>query len=337
MLVDTYIDISITVRNMNYYKDKGYDIPMKYSEKSHKDVVDSGKKIKVKIEDLPPSSHARIKYKCDNCGKVYETDYHSWYDAKSPELGDLCKSCAAKIKLPQTMQDKYGYTNSSQVPSIIEKKKQTNLDKYGNEWSIASDKVRDVILHSYLNKFGTDNPMKNNDVKQRAIETNKKKYGGNSCMCDEKVKDKSKQTCLQRYGVPNAFQSKDIQAKARKTLYKNGLTPTSKAEKALCDLLASIFGANNCFPNYPVGNLSLDCLVLIGDDKFDFEYDGIYWHKNRKQKDAARNAVLMNEGYKIIRIKANNQDLLPTEQQILQAVDYLVKDNHRLTFIDMNN
>ena len=76
---------------------------------------------------------------------------------------------------------------------------------------------------------------------------------------------------------------------------------------------------------------------MIGDDKFDFEYDGIYWHKNRKQKDAARNAVLMNEGYKIIRIKANNQDLLPTEQQILQAVDYLVKDNHRLTFIDMNN
>ena len=45
----------------------------------------------------------------------------------------------------------------------------------------------------------------------------------------------------------------------------------------------------------------------------------------------------MNEGYKIIRIKANNQDLLPTEQQILQAVDYLVKDNHHLTFIDMNN
>lgn len=337
MLLDTSVDISITVRNMNYYKNKGYDIPMKYSEKSHKEVVDRGKTIRVKIEDLPTSSHARIKYKCDNCGNIYETDYHSWCHAKNPELGHLCKSCAVKIKLPEAMQNKYGYKNSANVPSIIEKRKQTNLDKYGNEWAIVSGEVRNTILRSYLNNFGVDNPMKNEEVKQRAKETNNEKYGGNSCMCDENVRYKSKQTCLQKYGVPNAFQSKNIQAKARETLYKNGSTPSSKAEKALCDLLISIFGETNCSPNYPVGNLSLDCLVSIGKDRIDFEYDGVYWHKDRKQKDAARNAVLMNEGYKIVRIKANNQDSLPTKQQILQAVDYLVKDNHHLTFIDMNS
>ena len=50
----------------------------------------------------------------------------------------------------------------------------------------------------------------------------------------------------------------------------------------------------------------------------------------------ARNAVLMNMGYKILRIKANNRDALPSKQQIIDAVDYLVKDNHHITFIDMN-
>ena len=44
----------------------------------------------------------------------------------------------------------------------------------------------------------------------------------------------------------------------------------------------------------------------------------------------------MNNGYKIVRIKGNNQDDMPTRNQILDAVDYLVKDNHHLVFIDMN-
>ena len=104
----------------------------------------------------------------------------------------------------------------------------------------------------------------------------------------------------------------------------------------MCELLSSLYGADNCYPNFPVGNLSLDCLVKFNQFKIDFEYDGIYWHKNRKQYDAARNAVLMDEGYRIVRIKANNQDTLPSAEQIRQAVDYLVKDNHHLVFINMN-
>ena len=35
-------------------------------------------------------------------------------------------------------------------------------------------------------------------------------------------------------------------------------------------------------------------------------------------------------------IKANNTDDLPTKEQIQDAIDYLVKDNHHITFIDMN-
>ena len=336
ILLDEYIEVPITARNVNHYKLKGYDIPMKYSEKSKKEVIDTSKKIKVKVEHLPESSHIKIRYACDNCGRECITEYATWTRTTYPELGDLCKECAIKIKLPQAIQDKYGADNCAKVSSIIDKKKQTNLSKYGNEWAIASNKVRETIIQSYLDNFGVDNPMKNEEVKERAKNTNNKKYGGNCSICDERVRQKSKETCLRKYGVSNAFQSKEIQEKARKTLYKNGNTPSSLAEKKLCCLLENIFGKDKCFPNYPVGNLSLDCLVIIGEHKIDFEYDGFYWHKNRAQKDAARNAVLMNEGYKIIRVKANNRDTLPTEERILQAVDYLVKDNHSLTFIDMN-
>ena len=336
MLLANVVEIFITPRTVNHYKSKGYTIPMKYSDKSKKEVLDSSVPIYVDVNDLPQNSHVKIKYKCDNCGKEFVTTFVDWNNTTYKELGDLCKSCAATIKLSQAMKDKYGYDNASQVPDIIEKKKQTNLNKYGNEWAIASQQVRDNIVNTMIDKYGVINPMQNEHIKIKTKTTNNERYGGNSPFCDFSIQEKSQSTCLNKYGVKNVFQSKEIQAKARETLYRNGTVPSSKSEKELCDILIHMYGKENCYPSYPVGELSLDCLVIVGNNKIDFEYDGIYWHRNKGNKDRARNAILMNKGYKIVRIKANNRDDMPSATQIQNAVDYLIKENHHLTFIDMN-
>lgn len=336
MLLTPTVKICVTARTVNHYKEKGYQIPVKYSEKSKKEVIDSSVPIDVKTLDLPKNSHTKIKYKCDNCGKEFVTVFSDWNKTTYKELGDLCKSCAATIKLSQAMKDKYGYDNASQVPDIIEKKKQTNFDKYGNEWSIASNLVRGNILETIKDRYGVSNPMQHELVKNKAKETNNRKYGGNSSLCSPEIREKSQNTCLKKYGVKNAFQAKEVQLKARNTLYKNGTVPISGAERKLCKILKEMYGEANCYPSYPVGSFSLDCLVFIDGIKIDFEYDGLYWHKNKRNKDGARNAILMNEGYKIVRIKANNKDDMPSTIQIQNAVDYLIKENHHLTFIDMN-
>lgn len=337
MLLTEEIEIHITPRNMNHFVEKGYTIPKKYSEKSKREVLDSEANILIKIKDLPNSSHKRIKYSCDNCSRVFETSYCDWLNTKYKELGDLCKECAIKIKLPKAMQDKYGENNCSKVDSIEDKKKRTNIEKYGKEWAIASEEVKNKIIKAYFETYGVKNPMQKEEVKAKAKKTNNIRYGGNSPMCCEAVKSKSLQTCLERYGVSNPAKSKEIQAKTRKTLYENGNVPSSKAEKEMCSILKELFGENNCFPNYPEGNLSLDCLVVVDNILIDFEYDGLYWHKNRKQYDYARNSVLMDLGYKIVRIKANNKDDMPTKENLKEAVDCLVKDNQHLYFIDMND
>lgn len=310
---------------------------MKYSMVSHKEVIDIGAIITVRVEDLTRTSKAKVYRKCDNCGKIQEILYKDWKKQTYPELGDLCKDCAVKIKYPYAIKEKYGEINPALVKECINKKKQTCLDKYGTEYVIEAKEVKEKIINTYIDKYGVDNPMKNKDIVAKAIQTNNKKHGGNSAMCDEKVREKSKQTCLRKYGVSNAFQSKTIQAKAKQTLYKNSTNPTSRIEKILCDQLIALYGKEKCFPSYPVGELTLDCLLILNENKIDIEYDGYYWHKNRQQKDSARNAVLMNQGYKIIRIKGNNQDTLPSNEQLINAVDYLVKGNHHLVFIDMNN
>ena len=105
----------------------------------------------------------------------------------------------------------------------------------------------------------------------------------------------------------------------------------------MCELLRNIYGEKYCIPSFCVGNLCLDCLVIINDILIDVEYDGVYWHQNRGQKDAARNAILLKMGYKILRIKGNNKDILPTTFEIKNAINSLVNGEHNLIFIDMND
>ena len=336
MLLSDKVEIKITTRNITYYRNKGYNIPKISSNNSKDKNKCTSFNIFVNIDDLSPTSKALVKRECDNCHLVEYVPYYNWNNRKYKEFGDLCFNCAVKIKLPKIMMEKYGVKNCAQVENVSNKKKETNLKRYGNEWAIASNEVRKSIVDSFIEKYGVDNPMKNKRIQEKTKKTNILKYGGNSPMCNEAVREKSIKTCLNKYGVDNPFKSKDIQAKARKMLYKNNSTPSSKAEKKLCEILINIFGEKNCFPNYPCGNLSLDCLLILNGNKIDIEYDGSYWHKDRKQYDGARNAVLINNGYKILRIKGNNKDELPQIKEIISSIDYLINQNHHLVFIDMN-
>lgn len=336
MLITKKVEIKVSARTSKHFESKGYCLPRKCSKNGNKDVIDFDSKIEVFVEDLLPSSHVNIKYQCDNCGKIVQTKYCDWNSISYKQLGDLCKDCAIKIKLPQIMLERYGQSNCAHIGSFVEKKKQTNLEKYGNVWAIASDSVRTYIKESLIKKYGVNNPMLNENIKNKALLTNNQRYGGNGPMCDLKVRQKAVKTCLDKYGVPNAFQNKGVQNKAHLTLYKNKKVPSSKAEKKLYDIIVSIFGDNNCYFSYPEGEFFLDCLLVVNGIKIDIEYDGLYWHKNRKQKDAARNAILMKKGYKILRIKGNNQDILPSQEKIKEVIKDLILNDRHLLFIDMN-
>jgi very-short-patch-repair endonuclease len=79
---------------------------------------------------------------------------------------------------------------------------------------------------------------------------------------------------------------------------------------------------------------SLDCFIEVEGIKIDVEYDGWYWHKNRREQDKRKNDFLIDRGYRVLRIRANRK--APTKEQIIKAVDYLVKDNHHLAYIDLD-
>ena len=53
-----------------------------------------------------------------------------------------------------------------------------------------------------------------------------------------------------------------------------------------------------------------------------------FGNKNKQDYDTKRNYFLIRRGIDVIRFRANNA--IPTEEDIQEAVDYIVKGNHSL-------
>lgn len=198
------------------------------------------------------------------------------------------------------------------------------------------DCVAEKRCETDMVRYGGRSPTCDKKVYEKQRATIRKKYGCDTTFESKDVRDKAKATLMKHYGVTIPSKNKDIVAKIMQSWYNNGTAPASRPQRELCSILKKIYGDENAIINYPLFNMTLDCLVKVDDIYIDVEYDGKYWHKNRKEQDNRRNYYLTRRGYKVLRILANERDMLPEEQQIKDAIDYLVKGNHSIAYIDMN-
>lgn len=189
---------------------------------------------------------------------------------------------------------------------------------------------------SCMAKFGVKNALQSKEIQDRIKETNEKRYGKGNVAHTPEIAEKIKNKNIEKYGVPYVFQAEEVISKIRQSLYKNNAVPSSKPELSVCDLLESIYGIDNCYRGYPVDRINMDCMVNLGTDKIDVEYDGWYYHKDRQEKDKRRNYFLIKQGYKVLRIKGNKKDDIPTKEQIIEAIDCLVKGNQSYIEIKMD-
>lgn len=269
---------------------------------------------KVKAEDLSKGCHAKVITKCDYCGKEKIKEYCSYFREHDNILGDCCKKCKT-IKQKATNMERYGVTIALKRKDIQQKRIQTNMKKYG-----------------------CASPTQNIDIINKTKQTCRKRYGGNSSMSSQKVLEKYKQTCMERYGVPFASQNPIIKEKTIRTLMKtineNGTIPTSKPERAMCDILIDMFGVEKCHPSFLYDKIIMDCMLEIDNLKLDIEYDGIYWHSKKLHKDMKRDYWVKSQGFKIIRVKSGSK--VPTREQLQDAIDYLRETNHSQVEILLN-
>ena len=176
-----------------------------------------------------------------------------------------------------------------------------------------------------LDRYGVDCSARLPDIKERIKATNRRKYGCDWQMQSDAVQAKSRQTMKEKYGVEHALQVKEFSEKAMKTRCANHKNPTSKPQLALSHLLLEMYG--NCELERPCGRCSLDCVVVVDDILIDIEYDGWFYHQDAR-RDIRRDNFVAKQGYKILRIKSNKHDTLPTPEQIDEKIQMLLRGHN---------
>lgn len=264
----------------------------------------------VKPEDLSKGSEQKVKVQCDGCLEI-KTIKYSDYLATTHNGKDYCKKCN-RIIGDKTCIERYGVDNPSKVAKFMDKKNKTCMERYGEKTPLKSKEIQEKIKESNLKHYGVDNPLKSQEVWESIKQTNLNKYG-----------------C--QYVVQCPEVSRKIKQHAMETLTKNGKVPTSSQQIATYNILKDMY--NICELNYSYGTYSLDCYVKTNNVEIDVEYDGWYWHQD-KEKDNKRDKFMNSQGLKVLRIKGGKE--IPTKEQLIEAIDYLVEGNHGYVEIQLD-
>lgn len=303
MLITETVPVAWTKHWRKRYEDMGYTF------------TKWGDSFDLSVTDLTNSSERRVEVKCDYCGLIMSKPWHKYLSQHDEKYGDCCKACR-KYKTKNTVLDKYGVDNVFQSEDIKNKIKDTMVERYGETNPMNVESFKQKQQDSVLEKYGVDNPSKS-DI----------------------IKDKKKNTCLENYGVDNPMKCSDIcidVINKQRNFYESiGSTPSSKLEIAMCDVVKSIYG-EMATPSRAIGYYTLDCELIIGNAIIDIEYDGLYWHSSEQaiKRDRRRDAYMKHNGYKVLRFKSDRN--VPTKEQIIEAVDYLVKGNHDYLEINLD-
>ena len=130
MILTREIEIKINESNYQYYDDLGYDVAI-------------GEIIKIPIELMSKGSHYKIKCKCDGCGIEKEVIFKNYvkYDNKFGEY--YCRKCS-ESKRKETLRKNFGVDYPIQNKKVLNKMKNTLIEKYGVDNISKRDKQNEV-------------------------------------------------------------------------------------------------------------------------------------------------------------------------------------------------
>lgn len=254
MIKEKNVLININSRNINIYKELGYD------------VTNIDKLLNVSIVDVSKFSKIRITAICSICNtekdisinKYWLNFYRGGYNFyscfncknKKKEMTSIknfgetsfSKTDEFKVKFKETSIKNYGVDNPNKNIDIRNKIKKTNIEKYGVVTSLilpdnikkaknwmSSDEFRSKSRETLVDKYGFDSFSKTDMFK--------KKIQGNKVIIIEKIKN----TFMERYGV-DWFSKTDIS----KYNHKLNIARTEERRK------------KTCIEKYGVDNVSKD-------------------------------------------------------------------------------
>lgn len=199
MLKKENIEISITNRNKSYFQKLEYEI--------------QGDKLTIKTTDLPKNSHQVVDVICDLCHKEYTLRYDKYILNESRYGFFSCKKCSTEKK-KITNLEKFGVDNYAKIDGYGDIVKGINKERYGNANYNNMEKHKQTMLE----KYGVEYYMNLDQFRVKSKATKKSKYGDEFYTNSEKIKqtkldkygdefytniEKAKSTNIEKYGVNN--------------------------------------------------------------------------------------------------------------------------------------
>lgn len=255
------IDKIIKVKNKPYYIKIGYDKNLKM--------------INVKIDDIRPNSHIKIKVKCDYCGNEKELSYVKYLkNTKSNTLPYACSHKCSVEKLMNTFNERFGCV-SSQHPDIKLKQLETMMKKYGEKSPLCNEDIKQKAQKTCLIKYGVKNASQSDVIKSKKIETTLKNYGVENPSQADSIKNKKCETMVKNYGVKYVFQSDELRNNIKKTkLEKYGNENYNNRNSSIKTCIKK-FGVENVSQNDNINSKKQKSLFFRKEFET-FTYQGTY-------------------------------------------------------------
>lgn len=266
--------------------------------------LDEKTKIKERCEYIFQGLTERKKCKC-GCGENVSTIFINFIQNHSHRDPEIKK----KWQEARSVTMKERWYDCGKKDEIYKKVKNTNLHRYGVEYTFQTEDVKDKIQKSMLDRYGVDNCSKIDVIKQKKKETYRKNYNCELNCSDEInskiIKSRHKNTYkrfsrFDKYVIPDFSLDEFIGGGKKynwicKTCeckffaeYDDGLIPrcticyppqTKFAENEIYDFL-NRFGFEIIRNTRKIiSPLELD--FYIPELNLAIEYNGLYWHQHR--------------------------------------------------------
>jgi len=225
----------------------------------------------------------------------------------------------------ETIKQKYGVENISQLEEIKQKKRETCRKHFGVDYPQQAPKVRAKTQAVVQQKYGVDNVSQAPQVKLKKAKTFEEHYGIDNIF---RNREYIQQAWKEKLGVDNPTKRPDIKAKAIGSSIQTRKNLISPEEYKLVDdlkiFLDKISIKYNLIHNKKV--IHIDDYVFVPDiiietDKANIiiEYQNDY-HRCAQQRyrDRKRFEILRSQGYKVFEIwpKTYNEDLTKVKDYI---------------------
>ena len=163
----------------------------------------------IPVNLLPEGSGHKVKIICDFCGTHYENEWRKYLKIFKNNQKQCCSSKKCKE----------------------DKKKETNLKKWGVDNPMKSEKVRETLKKSILKNWGVDHYSKTDEFKEKIKNTAQKNWEVDHYSKTDEYKEKFKKTSLNNWGVDHPMKSKKVREVLKKSnLEKWGVDNPSKLD-----------------------------------------------------------------------------------------------------------